>query len=53
MRSVFVVVVVVVVFFFFKLLVAPFYAARSSLTAFAGGFSVEKALNKKLLAKVT
>ena len=35
MRSVFVVVC-------FKLSVAPFYAARSSLTAFAGGFSVEK-----------
>ena len=46
MRSVFVVV-------FLKLSVAPFYAARSSLTAFAGGFSVEKALNKKLFAKMT
>ena len=51
MRSVFV--VVVVVFFFFLLSIAPFYEARSSLMAFAGGFSVEKALNKKLLAKVT
>ena len=46
MRSVFVVVV-------FKLSVAPFHAARSSLTAFAGGVSVEKALNKKLLAEMT
>ena len=46
MRSVFVVVC-------FKLSVAPFYAARSSLTAFAGGFSVEKALNKKPFAEKT
>ena len=46
MRSVFVVVC-------FKLSVAPFYAARSSLTAFAGGFSVEKALNKKPFAERT
>ena len=50
MRSVF---VVVVFFCFFLLSIAPFYEARSSLMAFAGGFSVEKALNKKLLAKVT
>ena len=46
MRSVFVVVC-------FKLSLAPFYAARSSLTAFAGGFSVEKALNKKPFAERT
>ena len=46
MRSVFVVVS-------FKLSLAPFYAARSSLTAFAGGFSVEKGLNKKPVAKRT
>ena len=46
MRSVFVVVC-------FKLSLAPFYAARSSLTAFAGGFSVEKALNKKLFVSLS
>ena len=47
MRSVFVVAVS------FLLSIAPFYEARSSLMAFAGEFSVEKPLNKKLLAKVT
>ena len=47
---------VLVVFFFNnkkKRVIAPFYAARSSLTASAGGFSVEKALNKKLFALIT